>query len=291
MIYNDVYVEMNDILRGNESIDVLKKTRAFNEGYRQLAERMAIANKAPGALLTQNKDLATTQAVNFVTLPDDFLTLQSIWKKSGSSYLLVQDTTFETVSLEELMKNNDSQFIDSNAQGDFWNQLAYDDDKIYFDRAFATTGTDTVRIWYYNYPDTVFAYDTIAINTLSADFAVGETVNGGTSNASGTVVSNTSTLLTLKSETVKGTFQNGETITGDESGSTAKIDGTINKKFQTLELGYKYRLALATAGATIFLYMDGAVEVAEKDAVLDKLIASLGEINRGSKVSLRPGVN
>ena len=63
---------------------------------------------------------------------------------------------------------------------------------------------------------------------FAGHFTVGETVTGGTSNATGTVtkwlVNNRQLVVNVGS----GTFQDGEVITGGTSGTTRTIAGTVN---------------------------------------------------------------
>ncbi len=72
----------------------------------------------------------------------------------------------------------------------------------------------------------VSAYKTLTYNTLAVGvFAVGETITGGTSGATGvvTVTVNQDGNQTLVYTVTAGTFVAGETITGGTSSSTAKI--------------------------------------------------------------------
>jgi len=62
----------------------------------------------------------------------------------------------------------------------------------------------------------------------SANFTVGDTLHGGTSNATATIIRDidSGTTGTLYLQTVSGTFQNNETITDDHTGS-ALVNGTL----------------------------------------------------------------
>lgn len=63
-----------------------------------------------------------------------------------------------------------------------------------------------------------FSYD-----SLSGSFTVDETITGGTSEATGVIVSDVGLVLTLKD--VSGIFVDGEEITGENSSATADVDG------------------------------------------------------------------
>lgn len=65
--------------------------------------------------------------------------------------------------------------------------------------------------------------EVVKINTLSADFTVGETVTGGTSAATATVVKTSTEGDYVLVSTSSGAFTVGETITGGTSGSTATV--------------------------------------------------------------------
>jgi len=88
----------------------------------------------------------------------------------------------------------------------------------------------------------------LAITARSAAFTVGETVTGGTSTATGVVHSQSEFGLVIYS--VAGTFQDAETLTGGDSGSTATEDGVIS------DYGIKCRVA-QTAAATATLTIPG----------------------------------
>jgi len=287
MIYNDIYVLMNDILRAVESTDIDKKTRAFNEGAKQLVNRMIIRKKSPGVLLATT-DLATVEGENKIAVPDDYAQFQSIWRKSGETYLQFLDGNQELLNLEALQKQIGSMFFDTNNQSDTPTRIAYDDGYIYTDNHFATTDTDLLKLMYFKYMSEIEAQDSFVIGTLSGDFTVGEIITGTDTDSTAVVVSNTATELIVESSSVVGTFFSGETITGSSSSETAVLGSSISKKIATLELGEKYKLALATSGSALYLYMEGSIEVAEKDAILEGLIDDLGDLGFSKKVSIRP---
>lgn len=67
-------------------------------------------------------------------------------------------------------------------------------------------------------------YSEIQYGTKTGTFTIGESVSGGTSSATGIVVSNVRGEMKLTNESVSS-FTVGETITGASSGATAVIDG------------------------------------------------------------------
>lgn len=73
---------------------------------------------------------------------------------------------------------------------------------------------------------------TIEYDALTEDFVIGETVTGGTSGATANIVdvSKNGTAGVLFVDTVSGTFQNDETITGSGSGSATVNDTTFYGK-------------------------------------------------------------
>lgn len=271
LIYRNVYTLMNDLLRATESVAILKKTRAFNEGYKSLTHRMVLKNQCPNGLLDTN-DIATTISTNYASCPTGFLRWQSVWKKVGTAHRLVE--LEEILTLERLQLQTLDRFHLTTDTGAF-RVMAFSDDKMYFDKHWESSDTDAIKLMSWNYPTEVEAYDKISITGPSADFTVGETITGTTSAATATVHTNAATYLYLTSESVSGTFQTAETITGTTSGSTATTSSAVTEKVQVLELGEKYKLALATAGAAMYLFMEGSIEAQEKDGVLDAIVAEL----------------
>lgn len=75
----------------------------------------------------------------------------------------------------------------------------------------------------------------IKINTLSADFTVGETVTGGTSSVTATVVATSSEGDYVLVSSASGDFTDGETITGGTSSSTAVV-----VDFATTRYGHQF---------------------------------------------------
>lgn len=65
-------------------------------------------------------------------------------------------------------------------------------------------------------------YGKIDYSALTGTFQIGETVTGGTSSATGVIVSNASGAMIIS--TITGTFTGGETITGGTSSATATAD-------------------------------------------------------------------
>ena len=63
------------------------------------------------------------------------------------------------------------------------------------------------------------------ISNVSGTFQTDETVTGGTSGATGTIVTVATDYLVI--DVSSGTFQVGETITGGTSGATATVDSIV----------------------------------------------------------------
>lgn len=98
------------------------------------------------------------------------------------------------------------------------------------DPALVYNGTNFIPIW-------TAAVSAINYDALTADFTVGETLTGGTSTATATIIGvrpATATTGTLYVHTISGTFQDNETIT-DGDGGSATEDGTA-----TTQIGGAY---------------------------------------------------
>jgi hypothetical protein len=284
MTLKTVYDLMNYLVKGIASDEIDKKTLAIHHGYRQLAERMGLVSKCPNELRAES-NLATTISTHVAPLPSDYLMYQSIWYLSGSAYYKFDPEQITT--LENLMNEIGTNFYDSSNTGTP-TRVAFDGDQVVFDRYWAASGTTAIKLSYWQYPAEVTAYDQLTIGTLSGNFTVGETITGGTSNAYATVISNTATTVTVSSSSVVGVFSNAETITGGTSTKTAIVSGAISEKVQVLEVSSKYEFALANAGAMMYHYMDGNIDAAEKDTVLDNIIKQLGATNRIGTIRVRP---
>ena len=288
MIYNDVYVEMNEILRAPEDVSINKKTRAFNRGQREFIERMYRSAEIPGSQLEVSYSLATTINTNYVSLPSDFLALEVINRKlSTNSYLRFSDS--EIITYKQLVDWAGTNFYNSSYTGTPTVCAIKDVDKVYFDKYFSATGTDYIKIDYWKYPTDAVAYDQLPIENASGDFTVGETITGGTSGATATVyaLDDDDAYVQVTSSSVSGAFQSGEEITGSQSSTTADTTSTISQKVQTMDLNTKYQTALATAGAMMYLYGEGSEEAAEKDAVLDALIMGYAPLNNYGSLRIR----
>lgn len=286
MTYNDIYTIMNDILRGTASDNIDKKTRAFYEGFKELIVRMANMNKIPGEMRAEEY-LATTISTHVAPLPSDYLTYQRIWKLVGSNYQKFEDE--EILTLQKLQDECGTNFNDTSDTGTP-NYLAIDGDQLVFDKHWEADGTTAIKLSYYKYPAEVTAYDQLDFTGASGTFTVGETITGSSSNATATVKSDNTTSLYVTSSSVIGTFISGETITGSSSTETATLSSAISQKVQTLELGEKYKFALANAGASMYMYLEGSIEAQEKDAVLDNIIKEIGVINKSGNIRIRPSV-
>jgi len=280
---------MNDICRSQETQDIDRKTRACSEGYKQLIERMVYMTKPPKEMRTES-NLSNSADVNTVALPTDYIRYQSIWFLVNSNYEKFTDD--EIVSLQELMEYANTNHYDTSNTGTP-RMVAVDGDQLVFDKHFASAGTTNVKLSYYQYPTEITAYDQLSISFTATAFSDGETITGGTSGATATVVTSTTSLVDVESTSLNGSFQALEKVTGGTSGVEAivtRIPPPYTEKVQVLELGEKYKLAIATAGAMMYLYMTGSVEASEKDNTLDNLIKQLAATNEQGNRVLRPNV-
>lgn len=123
------------------------------------------------------------------------------------------------------------------------------------------------------------------LSDISGTFQVGETVTGGTSNATAVVVAVMPTRLYVKS--VSGTFQQGETVTGGTSNATADVDSN-GAQFQ---LGFV--IVKNQAGSTTYTYGtdyrvgDGSSDGMVRDGKLGRLYIMPGStITEGSIVKV-----
>ncbi len=78
-------------------------------------------------------------------------------------------------------------------------------------------GYNDIKIWFVN--------GTITHGSVTGTFSAGETVTGGTSSATGTMLLESSGTMTLGN--VVGTFQSAETLTGSTSSATASSTSTL----------------------------------------------------------------
>jgi len=105
-------------------------------------------------------------------------------------------------------------------------------------------------------------YQTLAYDNQTVNFTVGETITGGTSNATAVVYADTDAGATgvLKLTDVTGTFQNDEEITGDVTG-VADVDGTISAS----KIDYDAQTENFTTTARLFGVTSGATAVIDAD--------------------------
>lgn len=121
----------------------------------------------------------------------------------------------------------------------------------------------------------------LSMGTVVGAFAVGETITGGTSGATGIIYSiNTSELVI---HTITGTFAAAETITGGTSGATAVVSAAIT------ENGLKMRVPLATPASTVVLTNDNEtyeieVEPSDLDVAndFDCVVADVSAVGGGA---------
>ena len=113
---------------------------------------------------------------------------------------------------------------------------------------FASDGTDKIGCFY---ADGQF----LDYDAQGANFTIGETVTGGTSLATGIVVADVDAGGdgTLLLESISGTFQNNETLTGDVTGS-ATSDGTVYDWYELTNAPAAKKLALYNSYNGTFLF-------------------------------------
>jgi len=288
MIYNDVYIEMNKILRAPVAVDIDGKTDSFNRGQRMVLQRMQKLNSIPGVLLSIGNSIATTISTNYISLPSDFAELKMISRKVSTG-VYQRFYSREMIPFDSLVNNASNNFYNTALTGTPTSLSFVDDDKVYFDKYFAATGTDYIKLDYWKYAEDAVAYDQISITGASGDFTVGETITGGTSGATATVyaLDDDDAYVQVTSSSVSGTFQSGEIITGGTSSVTATTSSLLSPKVQVMDIGAKYQTILAVAGAMKYLFDDGSDEAQEKDMVLDGLIQEIASLNKSGFRRLR----
>lgn len=280
MDLNDIYSTMNYIIRSTASKDIELKIKSINLGYRELVNRLVIKNRCPRALY-EEENLATTISTNYADLPADTCRVEKIWYASGSSFY----EFYSKKSLEELQKACNTNWHNTSDTGTP-TIVCVEDDRLYFDKHFAASDTDAIKIGYWHYPSTLVGYDRITVAAVGT-FAVGDLITGSTSAATGTIYAVGATYLDVTCSTISGTFAAAETIT---CGAKTTTITSIDYKPQALELdGDKYEMAVATAGSAFYLFLSGETEAAEKDQILDNIVKDIGILNTNhAELFVRP---
>ena len=175
-------------MQANVNTDITRKMNALNLAQRYLIERMIELTKIPDEFLIDPANIANTIDLNYVTLPERFLALHKLWRRSGTQYIPFEKEGI--ISYDHLLDRVGQNFFDSSINAAPL-LAAIKEPNCYFDQHFNNTFTDD------------------------------ETITGATSGATATVDSVSGTTLTYSSLT--GTFQAGETIQGATSGTQATV--------------------------------------------------------------------
>ena len=142
-----------------------------------------------------------------------------------------------------------------------------------------TGGTKEIKISYWKLPTAMVNYDSLAITSPSGSFTVGETITGGTSNASGTLYLDNTTTLFLQN--IVGTFSSSETVTGSSSAETATTTALISPKPQTLDYNDNHELLVAQAAVVMWHKFKNSAQIAEESEILDNLIEQNSDVEIG----------
>jgi len=286
LTFNEAYTLMEYIIRTDPDAKtaIAKKTIAFNEGQKELLLRMSKVGKLPGSQLYIGKDLVTTANTHNVTLPDDYIDYQTIYRKTSDDQYEVFYPK-EILPYDMLVKHTGNSFFDSSFIGEASLCALKGDSLIFFDKYFEESDTNKIKIDYWNYAADAVAYDQISIENKSGAFTVGEEITT-VAGASAIVYAQdvAGTYVQVTSSSVGSTaFTSGVEITGTDSGETADTTSALSEKAQVLDLTSKYKMLLANAGATMYLFLEGSMEAQEKDAVFDNLITGLPDIHKGHR--------
>ena len=143
-----------------------------------------------------------------------------------------------------------------------------------------TGGTKDIKISYIKQPDDIEYYDTLTVSGTAGVFEVGEVIEGGDSNSTGTIRSVSATEITITNR--DGTFIATEELEG--SASLATCDFTSSECLpQELTWSKKYNYILCEAGALIWRHMKGSNGVAASSDIVDGLIEMMSVLNRGEE--------
>ena len=283
------WAEFNDIIRSNAvDDDIAKKIRAVNAGNLYLSKRFFELNRAPSPLFVQPTNQANSDALNYIDLPAQFLRLEDIWVLSGTTYNILDKG--QVIPYSELVRMLGNDFFDTTKTGDI-SYASIQSNKLYFNKFFNGAGTTNVKISYYKHPDEVQAYDRLAFTGLTGAFTVGETVTGGSSNGTATILTVSDTYIDVTTASRNSVvFINTETLTGATSGATATQSEDMVEKPQELEWPTAYKDLVIEASALMFYELDGSIETREKSDILDGLIKQLIPIIRTPIRRIRLGI-
>jgi hypothetical protein len=275
MIVNDVFKLFCAMVRTDIYSDIERKELAFNEGYLHLVDKCLQKNCDIEELVVIGQSIAVTINQNYVSLPSNFYALKKLYRKEGTLYRDFRPS--ENMTFEDLTEFVSDRFFDTTDTGDF-RFFAIKKPYIYFDHHALATNATGLKINYIKNPASVSFYDSMPITNIVGSFSVGDIVSGQSSGSSAEVTAVGSDYLYIKSSTISGPFAVDEEIS-NLTGATADLNGAIDPKVQELELGDQYKLLLATAISSMYLFMDDDIEGQAKDASLDALIDTLNNRN------------
>jgi hypothetical protein len=275
-------------IQASQSADIALKTDAINNGQSYLLKRcieLLSENQIPKDFLSTPTNIANSASVNYVSLPDDFVKIFSVWRQNSSTNYTRLDGR-SIITYDQLCREMGENRFDTSYTGDIL-LAAVNEPYLYFDKYFSEEDTDKVKIEYYQQPADIVVYDSITVLD-STDFAAGNIVEGGTSNATATIYSvPDSTTINIYTENYDGTFSSGETITDLTSAASTTIS-SITEKPATLKLTSKYQEHLIEACGLQYHILRGSDEIDARSLTVDNMIRNIGEINK-NRVQLNWG--
>ena len=174
MKLNEVYLLMNNLIRGNINIDIDRKIMALNEGYKYLAIRFHELGSPLQELIVEPTNISNLADVNYVNLPDNYFSLLKLYRKvdTNSYEPLYKD---QIIPYERLIDISGPMFLDTTNTG-IVTMAAVKEPKIFFDVHFEDVGTDNIKISYDSLPEELTTYDEVPITSVSGTFVAGDTV-------------------------------------------------------------------------------------------------------------------
>jgi len=344
LILNDIWAQFNRLIQSSTATDINRKINALNIAQQYLIERMFEKGRRIDEFLSDPTNVSNTIDTNYIACPSDMLSLHKAWYRAGTQHAPFGRYAF--VTYDDLLLRAGQSFFDTTATGTA-SIFAVKEPYIYFDRHFdnvftddetitgetsgatatvdsvsgttltyssltgaftngetiegttsgtqatvsadadptmtvtITGGTKEIKVSYIKYPDDMEYYDTLTIDNVSGTFEVGETISGDETNATATIRTVAATSLTITDR--DGTFIDDEEITGETSSATADVNGDMTSLPQSLDWTTKYKFILTEAGALIWEHMKGANNVPARSDIVDGLIETLSVLNRGEQ--------
>jgi len=262
--------------------DYDRKINAINLATRYFLSRaieILPEEHLPGDLLVPPTNLSNLASVNYVVLPTNFFKLMKVWRLQGTLYYPLDGRSL--IPYDQLLVLTSNNFFDTTNTGDIL-YAAVKEPNLYFDKHFSAVGTANIKISYFKVPTEITGYDTLAF-TSDTGLAVGDTITGGTSNASAIVLSITSdagtgTLNYGLSNWNNVAFTATETITGSVTSATATAGATTTKP-ETFDFMDKYKNILVEISGLQWHVLKGTDEIDGRSVTVDNMIKNLGSIN------------